>query len=152
MRADAVGIGAVEERGVRGDAESGFDSGLDSVDGLVVSAFATNAEIVVLALAINVNREGEVFARLEEMELFFEQQRVGAEIDVLFARDEPLDDFVDLGMHQRLAAGDGDHRRAALIYGFEAFFRAKFFLQNVRGILDLAAARTSEVAAEERLE
>ena len=79
---------------------------------------------MMFALAIDVNRERQIFARLEEMEFFFEQQRVGAEIDVFFARDEAFDDFVDLRMHQRFAAGDGNHRRAAFIHRLEAFLRA----------------------------
>jgi hypothetical protein len=86
------------------------------------------------------------------VQLLFEQQRVCTEVDIFLARDKPIDDLVDLRMHQRLTAGDGHHWRTALIHRFETFFRAKFFLQNVRGVLDLAAAGAREVAAEEGLE
>ena len=107
---------------------------------------------MVIALAVNVDRKGQIFAGREEIEFFLEQERVGAEVDVLFARDEAFDDFVDLGVHQRFAAGNGDHRRAALVHGFEAFFGGQFLLQDVRGILDFAAAGAGQIAAEQRLE
>ena len=88
----------------------------------------------------------------EEVELLLEQQRVGAEVDVLLARDEPCDDLVDLGMQQRLAAGDAHHRRAALVHGAQALLDRELLLQHVRRVLDLAAAGAGEVAAVERLE
>ena len=105
-----------------------------------------------LALAVQVDGEGEVLARLEQRDLFLEQQRVGAEVDVFLARDQAFDDLVDLRMHQRFAAGDGDHGRAAFVDGFKTFFGRKVFLENVRRILDLAAARAGQVAAEQRLQ
>ncbi len=55
-------------------------------------------------------------------------------------------------MHQRFAAGDGDHGGAAFIHGFETFFGRKVFLENVRRVLDFAAARAGQVAAEQRLQ
>ncbi len=42
--------------------------------------------------------------------------------------------------------------RAALIHRFETFFGRKVFLENVGRILDLAAARAGQIAAEQRLE
>src|SRR5207248_1384768 len=53
---------------------------------------------------------------------------------------------------QRFAAGDRHHGRAALVNGFEALFWRELALQNVRGILDLAAPGARQVAAEQRLE
>ena len=123
-RADALRIGAIEKRRIGGDAEAALDRFANAVDRDVVAAFAADREIVVLALAIHVHGERQVLARREKMDLFFQQQRVGAEVDVLLARDQPVDDLVDLRMHQRLAAGDGDHRRAALFDGLEALLRA----------------------------
>src|SRR5207302_95867 len=58
----------------------------------------------------------------------------------------------DLRMHQRLTTGDGDHRRAALFHGGKTLFRREVFLEDVRGILDLAASGAGQVAAEERLQ
>ena len=59
------------------------------------------------------------------MQLFLEQQGIGAEIDVFLPRDETLDDLIDFRVHQRLAAGNRNHRRAALVHGLETFFRAQ---------------------------
>ena len=115
-------------------------------------ALAADGEVVVLLLAVHVDAEGEVLARLEQVELFLQQQRVGAEVDVLLPRDQPFDDFVDLRVQQRLAAGDANHRRAALVDRLEALLRRELLLEDVGGILDLAAAGAGEVAAEQRLE
>ncbi len=84
-RPDAVGIGAVEERGVGRHAEAAFDGFADSFEGDIEPAFAANGKIVVFLLAVHVDAEGEIFARLEQVDLFLEQQGVGAEVDVLLA-------------------------------------------------------------------
>ena len=65
----------------------------------VVAALAADGEVVVLALAVHVDAERQVLARLEQVDLFLQQQRVGAEVDVLLARDQALDDLVDLRVH-----------------------------------------------------
>ena len=150
--ADGFWIGAVEERGVGGDAEAALQGFFDGVDGDVVSAFAADGEVVLFALAVHVDAEGQVLAGLEEMDLLLQQQRVGAEIDVFLACDQALDDFVDLRVHERFAAGDGDHGGAAFVDRAEAFFGGEVFLQDVGGILDLAASGAGEVAAEQGLE
>ncbi len=95
--------------------------------------------------------EGEVLARLEEVNLFFQQQAVGAEVDVLLARDQAFDDLDDARVHERLAAGDADHRGAALVDRVKALLRREFLFEDVAGILDLAAAGAGEVAAHQRL-
>src|SRR4051794_32782201 len=104
MSANRVRIGAVEKSRIGGDAEAALQSFLNAFDRKVVSAFAADREVVVLALAVNVNRERQVLARLEEIELLFQQQRVGAEINIFFALDQAGDDLTDLRMHKRLAA------------------------------------------------
>ena len=120
--------------------------------GVVVGAFAADGEIVMLVLAVHVDGEGEVLAGLEQVDLFLQQQGVGAEVDVFLARDQAFDDFLDLRMHERLAAGDADHRSAAFFDGLEALLGREVLLEDVRGVLDLAAAGAGQVAAEERLE
>ncbi|MEI9999581.1 MAG: hypothetical protein WDO13_10655 [Verrucomicrobiota bacterium] len=80
------------------------------------------------------------------------RERVRAEINVLLARDQALDDFPDLGMDERLTAGDADHRRAAFLDGVEALLRAQALLEDVLRVLDLAAAGAGEVALKEGLE
>ncbi len=149
--AHAVGIGAVEEGGVGGDAEAALDGLFDAFDGDVVAAFAADGEVVVLALAVEMHGEGEVLGRRELRQAALEFERVGAEVDVLLARDEAVDDLDDLRMQQRLAAGDGDHGRAALFDGGEALLGRELLFEDVRRILHLAAAGAGQVAAEERL-
>ena len=55
-------------------------------------------------------------------------------------------------MHERLAARDADHRRSAFIDSAETLFGRELLLENMRRILNLAASRTGEVAAKERLQ
>ena len=86
------------------------------------------------------------------MQLFLEQERVGTHVDVLLARDEAFDNFVDLGVKQGFAAGDGDGGSAAFFDGFEAGFGAHVLLQDMGWVLNLAAACAGKVAAEERLQ
>jgi hypothetical protein len=131
--ADGFGIGAVEQRGVGGDAEAEAEGFLDGVDGDVVSTFAADGEVVLFALAIEVDAEGQVLAGLEEMNLFFQQQGVGAEINIFLARDQAFHDLADLRVHERLAAGDGDHRCAAFVHGAETFFRVRSFFKMWAG-------------------
>ena len=151
-RADALRIGAIEQRGVGGDAEAARTASRTPSTRDFVAAFVADRKIVMLALAVQVDGEGEVLAGLEEVQLFLEQQRVGAEVDVFLARDQAFDDLVDLRVHQRLAAGDGDHGRAAFVDGLEAFLGRKVLLEDVGRILDFAAARAGQIAAEQRLE
>src|SRR5690606_32081575 len=72
-----VGIGAVEERAVDVDAEAARLGGLDRGDGPVVGAGLADRLVVVLAVAVEMHRPGEIGSRLEEMELLLEEQRVG---------------------------------------------------------------------------
>ena len=55
-------------------------------------------------------------------------------------------------MEEGFAAGDGDHGRAALVDRLEALLGGELGLEDVGGVLDLAAAGAGEVAAKERLE
>src|SRR5882757_6195581 len=98
------------------------------------------------------DRKCKVFARFEESDLLLQQQRVRTQVDVLPARDQPFHDLNDLRVHQWLAARDGNHRRSAFLHGTEALFRRQLLLEDVGGILNLAAAGTRQVAAEERLQ
>ena len=55
-------------------------------------------------------------------------------------------------MHQRLAAGNAHDRRAAFIDRAETLLGSQVLLQDVRRILNLAAAGAGEIAAKQRLE
>src|SRR5271154_7165168 len=63
--AHAVRIGAIEEGGIRSNAEATLDRLAYSLYRLVVTALAANRKIVVFALAIEMDREGKVLAGLE---------------------------------------------------------------------------------------
>ena len=76
---------------------------------------AAHREIVLLLQPVEMNAEGQVFGRLEQVELLFEEQRVGAQVDVLLPLDQALHDRVDLGVHQRLAARNADDRRRTFV-------------------------------------
>ncbi len=66
--------------------------------------------------------------------------------------DQAFDDLGNLGVHERFAAGDGDHGGSAFVDGAETFFRREIFFQDVGGVLDLAASGAGQVAAEQGLE
>ena len=55
-------------------------------------------------------------------------------------------------MQQRFAAGNRDHRRAALLNGGKALFGCELLLEDVRRILHLAAAGAGQATAEKRLQ
>ena len=69
-----------------------------------------------------------------------------------FALEEAPHDLRHFAVQQRFAAGDGNHGRAALVDRAHAFVVAEALVQDLVGIVDLAAARAGEVAAEQRLE
>ncbi len=85
------------------------------------------------------------------MQAALELERVGAEVDVLPAGDEALDDLDNLRVQERLAAGDGDHGCAALFDGLETLLGREHALEDVGWVLHFAAAGAGQVTAEERL-
>ena len=137
--ADTSGIGAFEEGGVSGNAESPGDGFFDGFEGDLVSAIATDGGIVFGFETIHVDAEGEVFCGFKEIELPLEEEGVGAKVDVLFAGDEAFDYRIDLGMDQRFTARDGDHGGAALVGSVPALLGGEAFIKDVIGILDFTA-------------
>ena len=63
-----------------------------------------------------------------------------------------LRDHVHLGVHERLAARDRHHRRAALLDRRERLLDRHPLLEDVLRVLDLPAERAGEIALEERLQ
>src|SRR5262245_19403071 len=86
------------------------------------------------------------------MQLLLQQQGVRAKRNELLLGDETPDDIADLAVDQRLAAGDGHHRRAALVSGIEALFDGEPPIENWIGIVDLAATDASQIATKQRLQ
>ena len=86
------------------------------------------------------------------MKFFLQQQPVGAQIHVLFPRHQSIHDLGDLGMHQGLPARNADQRRATLFGRVEALLGAQVPLEHVSRVLNFSATRTSQVAAQQRLQ
>src|SRR5579884_3128445 len=107
---------------------------------------------MVLALSVEVDGERQVLARLEQINLLFQQQRIGAEVDVLLALHETGDNLVNLRMQQWLATRNRHRRCAALFESLEALLGRELHFQHVPGILDLSAASTRQIATEQRLQ
>src|SRR5690348_14265225 len=94
----------------------------------------------------------QVLAGSELVNSLLKQQRIRAQVDVLLARHQPGNNLVNLRMQQRLTTRNRHRRRSAFFHRLEAFLRCELHLQHVTGILDLSAARTRQIAAEERLQ
>jgi hypothetical protein len=124
------------------------------VDGLVEDTVLADGLVVLLPEPIHVDAEGEVLRRREDagVEPLLEEDGVRAKIDVLLPRDQLRHEPPDLRVHERLAARDGHDGGAALVDGLETLLDGEVLPEDLARILDLAAARTGEVAAEQRLE
>ena len=103
-------------------------------------------------IAIEMHRPDEIGARLERPEPLHHQQCVRAQIHELAPRDDGRGDLRDFLVQKRLAAGDRHDRRAAFVDRLETFVDRESLIQDLVGIIDLAASRASEIAAEQRLE
>src|SRR4030095_13395093 len=112
---------------------------------------AAHRLVVLLAEPVEVHAEREVLRGREQagLELLLQEDGISAEVDVLLARDQRLDESADVGVHEGLAAGDRNDRRAALVHRREALLDRQVFSQDLRRVLDLAAAGASEITAEE---
>src|SRR5579884_2027665 len=88
---------------------------------------------MVLALSVEVDGERQVLARLEQINLLFQQQRIGAEVDVLLALHETGDNLVNLRMQQWLATRNRHRRCAALFDSLEALLGRELHFQHVPG-------------------
>ena len=98
------------------------------------------------------NRPGEVRRRVVVVHLLLHQQRIGAQVHKLLARHDALDDFGHVLVDQRLTTRNRHHRRPALVHGVERVFHAHALLENILGMIDLAATRAGQVALEQRLQ
>src|SRR2546428_244676 len=95
---------------------------------------------------------GEIRTGLEQMNLFLEEQGVGADIDKFLLGHDKRGDLIDVAVQQRLAASENHDRGTTLIDGIEALFDAQALIEDRVRVVDLAAASTGEVAAKQRLQ
>src|SRR5580704_9395864 len=145
-------VRVVEEGAVDGDSR-GLPLGLhERCNGAVVDAWLADRLVVHLLVAVEMDRPGEIGARLVLIDLLFEQQGVGADDRKFFARNDALDDLRQISVQQRLAARHDDHRSAALVDRGQGVLDRDPFVKNGVGIVDLATAGASEVAPEQRLQ
>ena len=142
----------LEEGRVRRDPEAASDRLLDRPLGDRMDPVAIDGPVMGLPVPVEVDREREVPGRAEPVQVLLQEDRVGAEIDVLPAGDDALDDRVDLRVEERLPAGDRDHRRTALVDRGEALVDGELATEDVGGVLDLSASGAREVAPVEGLE
>ena len=140
------------QRAVRRDAEPTRARSLDRGHGSIERAVAAHGSVVTILVAVQVHRERQVRRRRVLIELLLEQQRVRAQIHEFLASDDACDDLRHLFVNQRLAAGNRDDGRAALVDGVERVFDRHALAQDLVGVIDLAATRASEIALEQRLE
>src|SRR3984893_5925974 len=149
---DAVRVGIVEQGAVDINAKAACLRGSNCGYGTLVDALFAHRVVVHLAVAVEVHRPDEVRARLEQMEPFLQQQGVRAQVDELAPRNDAGSDRRDLLVQQGLSAGDGDDRLTERDDGLQAFVDRQALVQDLVGVIDLAAAGARQIAAEERLE
>ena len=148
---DLLGAGIVEEGAVDRDAEAHLLGLRDRRHGLVVDAALADRLVVHLLVAVEMDRPGEVRARLVLLDLLLKEERVRADDRELLLGDDALDDLRQVLVEQRLAAGDDHDGCAALAHGFERVGDRQPLVQDLVRIIDLAAARAGEIAAEQGL-
>ena len=148
----ALRIGVVEQRAIDVDAEATRLRGLDSRDRAIEHAFLADRAVMRLAVAVEVDRPDEIGTRAVLMKLLLHQQRVGAQINELAPRDDAAHHLGQFLVQQRLAAGDRDHRGTARIDRLQALVDREALIEDLIGIIDLAAPGAREIAAEQRLE
>src|SRR5581483_5188196 len=142
----------VEDRGIDVDSKTFRLGGLDRGHRAIEYAGLRYRLVVMLFQTIEVDREKQVGRRLEQIELLFQQQGVGAQRDELLARDETAHELADLLVDQRLAARDRHHRRSAFFSGIPALLRAHAPIEDGIRIVDLAATDARQVATKQRLQ
>ena len=103
-------------------------------------------------IAIEVNRPVEVAVRRVAVEVFAKKKRVGADGHEFPSGDRALHDLGKILVQQRLAARDHHDRRAAFVDRREAIGERQTLVEDLVRIIDLAAARASEIAAEQGFE
>ena len=99
---------SAEERAVGGDPEAAPLRVPHVGHGLLEHTLLAHGGVVALLQPVDVHGPREVRRGRELVDLAGHQQRVGAQVDELLALDQLVDHHLDLGVHQRLAAGDGD--------------------------------------------
>src|SRR5271163_2753367 len=149
---DALGVGRIEQGRVDVDPKFASLCQLDRRDGAIINPALAHRAVVILAVAVEMDRPGKVGARLEQLDLLFEQQSVRAQINELLSGDHAPGDLVDLTVQQGFAARDDHHRRAAFLRRCDTLVDTEALIEDRVRVIDLTATGAGEVAAEQRLE
>ena len=96
--------------------------------------------------AVQVDAQGQAVGTGQSGQGFFQENTVGAKINVLAAVHQFLHQFEDRGIEQGLAPGDGDHRDAAFFHRAQALLQGQGLAQGLPIFLDAAATRAGQVA------
>ena len=139
-------------RGVGSDEESGSLGRLDAFDRFAEHAIALDADIVRLFEAVEVNVEEQARRGLEVAEVLANEHTVGAKIDVLFAGKNFAGQAANFGINHRLAAADGNNRRAAFIDRLQALLDGQHLVDRGFVFANAAAAGAGKIARVQRLE
>ena len=143
------GVHLVEQRTIDVDAKAHFLGRADRRDGALEGARLVDGVVVMVFHAVQMDRKRQVGRRRKLIELLFKQQRIGAQIDELLAPDDAFDNGHDILVYQRFPPGDGNYRGAAFINRVQAFLGAEPLIEDIVFIVDLAAADTRQIAAEQ---
>src|SRR3984893_5550332 len=151
-RGDPDGIGIVEQRAIDGNAKFALLGELQGLECTVVDTGLTDRTVMHFRVAIEVNRPVEVAVRRVAVEVFRKKKRVGADGHEFASGDRALHNLGKILMQQWLAAGDHHDWRAAFVDRREAVGERQALVENLVWIIDLTAARASEIAAEQGFE
>ncbi len=151
-RRDPLRLGVVEQGAGHVDPETGRLDRADRLDRARKHALPIDRPVVLVFQPVEMDRESKIGAGLEQVQLLFQQQRVGAEVNEPLARDQRGDDLADALVQQGLATRNRDHRRAALLDRRDAVIDREPPVQDFVRIVDLAATRTGQVAAKQGLQ
>ncbi len=121
-------------------------------NGFAEHAVALDADIVRLLETVEVHVEEQTRGGLEFREPLADEHAVGAEVDVLLAREDFARQPPDFGIDHRLAAADGNDRRSAIVHRRQALLDRQNFVDRRLILANAAAARAGEIAGVQRLE
>ena len=124
----------------------------NAADGRGEHALALRQAVVRGFHPVEMHVDEQPAAGAKAAELLFQQQAVGAQINVFPLQHEAFDQHFDLGIDQRLAAADAHDRCAALGHGRQALLDRQPAVHRVGVFANPAAARAGEVAGVQRLE
>src|SRR5262245_26164133 len=96
--------------------------------------------------------EGEKLRGLILIELSLHQNRIGAEIDIPLLINQPTDDLGHFWMDHGFTTRDAHNWSPAFLRCSPTLLRCKPLIEHMIRILNLSAAGTGQIAAEERLQ